>query len=166
MSRSLLIIGAGGHGQVVAEVAVDCGYSEIAFIDDTSDRAIGKISEIEKFKEKYTDLFIGIGNNRLREQLFEWAEEMGFCIPILVHPTAYISRTAVIEKGIIVEPMAIVNARSVIRKGTIVSIGAVIDHDVEIGKYSHINAGAIIKAGTEIDDYTKIDAGEVGGNGR
>lgn len=48
--KRLLIIGAGGHGKVVAEVAKDVGYEEIAFLDDISLEAIGKISEIENSK--------------------------------------------------------------------------------------------------------------------
>ena len=80
MKRKLLIIGAGGHGQVVSEVAEDCGYTDIAFIDDNSEKAIGRISDLENFKEEYADAFIGIGNNKLREQLSEKIKEIGFSI--------------------------------------------------------------------------------------
>lgn len=161
MDKKLLIIGAGGHGQVVAEVAEDCGYQKIAFIDDNSDLAVGAVADIEKFKEQYTDAFVGIGNNLLRENLILKIREMGFQIPALIHPSAYISRTAVIKEGTVVEPKAIVNAHSIVEEGCIISVGAIVDHDVRIGKYCHINSGAIVKAGAEIKAYDKLEAGEV-----
>lgn len=161
MNRKLLIIGAGGHGEVVAEVAADCGYSDIAFIDDNSEKAIGTISDLSKFQKEYVDAFIGIGNNKLRGQLLETIKNIGFNVPVLIHPSAYISRSCKIQKGVIVEPKAIVNTHSIIKEGSIVSLGAIVDHDVTVGMCCHINAGSIVKAGAKVKDYEKIEAGQV-----
>lgn len=161
MCKRFLIIGAGGHGRVVAEVAQDCGYDEIAFLDDNSDLAIGKISDIKNFKDKYTDVFIGIGNNKVREKLLMEIKTLGFNIPALIHPSAYISRSSKIGIGTIIEPKAIVNANSIIGEGCIISIGSIVDHDVTIGKCCHINSGAIVMASKDIKKLTKIEAGEV-----
>ncbi len=161
MSSKLLIIGAGGHGHVVAEVAEDCGYTDIAFIDDNSDVAVGKITDIITFKDKYQSAFVGIGNNKVRDKILRNLKKWGFEIPTLIHPSAYISRTAVVCEGTIVEPKAIVNANSRIGKGSIISVGAIVDHDVEIGKCCHVNSGAIVKAGGKLDDFIKLEAGEV-----
>ena len=161
MNRKLLIIGAGGHGQVVAEVAIDCGYSDIAFIDDHNESAIGTISDLEKFRAKYTDAFVGIGNNRLRGELLEKIQNIGFDIPVLIHPSAYVSRSCEIQKGVIIEPKAIVNAHSIIGEGSIISVGAIVDHNVTVGKCCHINAGSILKAGANTIDYEKTEAGQV-----
>lgn len=157
--KTLLIVGAGGHGRVVKEIAEDCGYRKIDFLDDNSDVAVGKISEMSKFILEYTDLFVGIGNNRLRGELIAKAEKIGYNIPILIHPTAYISRTAVIHRGTVVEPKAIVNTGTVVGVGVIISAGAVVDHDVVLNNCVHINAGAIVKAGGKVDSYQKIEAG-------
>lgn len=161
MNRKLLIIGAGGHGQVVAEVAADCGYSDIAFIDDNNENAIGTISDLEKFQKEYADAFIGIGNNKLRAQLLEKIKNIGFNVPVLIHSSAYISRSCEIQKGVIVEPKAIVNAHSIIGEGSIISVGAIVDHNVTVGKCCHINAGSILKAGANTIDYEKTEAGQV-----
>lgn len=157
----LLIIGAGGHGRVVAEVAEDCGYSETAYLDDNSPEAIGKIDELEKFAERFKYAFVGIGNNVLRGRLIERLEAGGYTVPTLIHPTAYVSRTARVEKGTVIEPKAIVNANTVVESGCIVSVGAIIDHNVIIRKNSHINSGAIVKAGAEVKEFTKLEAGQV-----
>ena len=161
MDRKLLIIGAGGHGQVVAEIAMDLGYSKIDFIDDNSEIAIGKISDIEKYKGQYEDAFVGIGNNEMRENIILKLKKIGFHIPVLIHPTAYVSRSCEIKEGTIVEPKAIVNAHTQISEGGIISVGAIVDHDVYIGKFCHVNSGAIVKAGAKVDDYRKLEAGEV-----
>ena len=161
MDRKLLIIGAGGHGQVVAEIAMDLGYSKIDFIDDNSEIAIGKISDIEKYKNQYEDAFVGIGNNEMRENIILKLKKIGFHIPVLIHPSAYVSRSCKIKEGTIIEPKAIVNAHTQILEGGIISVGAIVDHDVLIGKFCHINSGAIVKAGAKVDNYRKLEAGEV-----
>ena len=159
--KSLLIIGAGGHGKVVAEVAEACGYERIAFLDDNSSEAVGKIGELNRFSADYEDAFVGIGNNELRGKLLAEAECAGYGIPVLVHNTAYVSKTAKIGKGTVVEPNAVVNAYSEIGEGCIISVGSVVDHNTVISRCCHINAGAIVKAGAALEPYTKLESGEV-----
>lgn len=168
MGKKLLILGAGGHGKVVREIAISildkCGqpvYEVVDFLDDNSKAAIGKIAELEKFKDKYSAVFCGIGDNNMRKQLLNRAEKLGFAIPALIHPTSYISPTAVISSGTVVEPKAIVNASSVVHKGCIISVGSIVDHDAEVGEYAHVNAGAIVKAGARVESGRKLEAGEV-----
>ena len=155
--RKLLIIGAGGHGKVVAEVAQDCGYEEIAFLDDNSTDAIGKTDEIENFVGQYEDAFVGIGNNELRQNMLNRLKEAGYHIPVLVHPTAYVSKTAKIAEGTIVEPKAVVNTDTVIGVGCIISVGAIVDQEECV----HVNAGAIVNAGALVEKGRKIEAGEI-----
>ncbi len=159
--NSILILGAGGHGRVVAEVAADCGYDKVDFLDDNSPDAIGPISALQQYTGKYDSYFVGIGNNETREYLHKKLEALGCNIPRLIHPTAYISRTAHIGAGTIVEPKAIVNANAIIGEGCIISVGSIIDHDSVIGDFAHINAGAICKGGSKVEPLRKLEAGEV-----
>ena len=161
MTKSLLILGAGGHGKVIKEIAEALGYSKIAFLDDNSTEAIGKIADTKAFVAEYQEAFVGIGNNKIRgEQLARLVQE-GFKIPVLVHTTAYISKSAVIGKGTVVEPMAIINSNSKIGTGCIISVGAIVDHDSVLENSAHVNAGAICKAGSFVTRETRIDAGQV-----
>lgn len=160
-NKCLLIIGAGGHGRVVKEVAEALGYDKIDFLDDNSADAIGKIGDSKSFVQEYQTAFVGIGNNKFRNQLLQRLEQEGYEIPVLLHPTAYISKTAVIGKGTVVEPKAIVNANSRVGVGCIISVGAIVDHDVVLEDCVHVNAGAICKAGSRIKEFTKVDAGEI-----
>lgn len=157
----LLVIGAGGHGKVVAEVAEACGYTKVSFLDDNSLDAIDVIDNAEKHVKEYEYAFVGIGNNAARKKYIEVIKSLGYKIPKLIHPTAYISKTANVEAGTVVEPKAIVNANTVVKEGCIISIGAIVDHDVIIEEFCHINAGSIVKAGAQIEAYTKLEAGQV-----
>ena len=159
--RKLLIIGAGGHGKVVAEIAADLGYERIDFVDDQSPEAVGKTTDLVQLAGQYKEAFVGIGNNRLRGELIGRLRRCGYVIPVLIHPTAYVSRTASIGSGTVVEPKAIVNANTTIGQGCIISVGAIVDHDVTVGEYCHVNAGAIVKAGAAVESFRKLEAGEV-----
>ena len=160
--KSLLIIGAGGHGQVVKEIAEACGYEQIDFLDDKAQNAVGKVNEAPYLAPHYDGVVIGIGNNTIRHVIaekLERFEKINFVT--LIHPTAYVSASAMIGKGTVMEPHAIINANSRIGKGCIISVGAIVDHDSSVGFFSHINAGAICMAGSKIEPLTKVNAGEI-----
>lgn len=168
MGKRLLVLGAGGHGRVVREVArslfnIDGTpvYESVDFLDDNSVEAIGKIANLEKYQDKYSDVFCGIGNNNVRKQLLDKAENLGFHIPVLIHTSAYISPSAVIEAGTLVEPKAIVNTNTVIHRGCIISVGAIVDYDVIVNEFVYVNAGAIVKAGAKVESGRKIEASEI-----
>lgn len=158
----LLIVGAGGHGRVVKEIAEAVGeYETIDFVDDNNSEAVGKISDLRELRKEYDAAFIGIGNNKLRCELIEEVANLGYEVPVLVHPTAYVSKSVALGKGTLVEPKAVVNANSTIGNGCIVSVGAIIDHNVTIEDCVHANSGSIIKAGAYVQSFNRIDAGEV-----
>lgn len=161
----LLILGAGGHGKVVKEIATATKqYRRIAFLDDCFDGSnpeiIGKLADYEKFKSAYTDAFVAIGNPDIREQLQKMLRDAKYDIPVLVHPDAYISPSASIGVGTVVMPKSVVQANVKIGKGCIVSAGAIIDHDADVGDYCHINAGAVVAAGSKVPSEIKVDYNE------
>ena len=158
--NSLLIIGAGGHGTVVKEVAKACGFDKIEFLDDTLPQALGKISDIDKYKE-YENVFISIGNNELRKKLYDMARKVGYKLPTLIHPEAYVSESAKIGEGTIIEPKAIINSNATVGEGCIISVGAIVDHDAEIGDYAHVNAGAVVKTASCVEKFRRLEVGEI-----
>ena len=159
---TLLIIGAGGHGHVAAEVAEACGYDKIDFLDDNpGEGVVGSIEGLELWIGEYDQYFVGIGSNEFRRHLIGRLEKSGVQIATLIHPTAYISKSAKIGVGSIIAPKAIVNTHSVIGKGCILSVGAVVDHDVVIEDFVHVNAGTICTSGSKVNSGRKLEAGEV-----
>lgn len=160
----LLIVGAGGHGNVVKEIAQaqkDYHFDSFAFVDDKSTNAIGTTADLKDLQNAYDMAIVAIGNNRIRASLQRKLKELGYHIPTLIHPTAYVSPSARIGEGTVVEPMAIINANACIHDGCIISVGSIVDHDAVVEEYCHVNAGAIVMSMTHLDAYEKIDAGKV-----
>lgn len=153
MCNKLMIIGAGGHGKVVANIAKLNGYKEIYFLDDDvlkkyigKYQIIGTTKDIDKYKEEY-DFFVAIGNNDIRKNISLKLSNLNIRQPILVHPTAVIDETVQLSEGTVVMANAVINADTKISKGVIINTGATVDHDCSIGEYTHICPGVHI-AGT------------------
>lgn len=83
--KSLLIVGAGGHGQVVKETVDALGkFERIEFLDDVNPMAIGKLEEMEKFREHFDCIFPAVGNNELRRKIMENAKKLNYEVPVLI----------------------------------------------------------------------------------
>lgn len=98
----LLIVGAGGHGNVVKEVTkaqTDYHFDSIAFVDGKSTNAIGTTADLKDLQKEYDMAIVAIGNNRVRASLQRKQKELGYDIPTLIHPTSYVSSSARIEEG-------------------------------------------------------------------
>ena len=137
MCKRLLILGAGQYGRVLKEIADATGdYSHIAFLDDSpSQDVIGK-SWIEKLKELFT-------------------------IPVIVHPSAYISPSAIISEGSIIEPLAVVHTSVNVGRGCIISAGAIINHNSILSDGVHCDCGCVIPARSTIESKRKVVQGEI-----
>lgn len=160
MNNNLIILGAGGHGKVVFETASALEiYNKIDFIDDNSDIALGPCEGVEKYISEYKNAFVAFGDNKLRIKWIDILIKLGFDIPVLTHPSSYISPSSKVEKGTIVLPMAVINTNVVVNSGCIIGIGALVDHDSTLEEGCHINSGAIIKSYSRVESLYKVDAG-------
>ncbi len=159
----LLIIGAGGHGQVVADLAAQSGkYEAIAFLDDnaTGENIVGKCGDYLQFKAENTEMYPAFGNNEARLQWENRLEQEGIALATIISDRAYVSPKAKIANGSVVMPMAIINTNTVLEKACIINIGAVVDHGCYVEAGCHIAPGAIVKAENRLPRYTKVDSGE------
>lgn len=162
MNNNLLILGAGGHGRVVKETAEAMGvFGKISFLDDNFELALGKLSDADKFIEDFKYAFSAFGANIFRMNWLTKLREMGYTIPVLIHPSTYISPSATIGAGTIVEPLAIVNTNSIIEEGSIIGLGTIIDHDSKIEAGCHLNCGTIVKSHTLVKELLKIESGSI-----
>lgn len=153
--KSLLIIGYGQYGHLVAELAVECGYEKIAALDDNADDAIGKISEFEKYKNDYEEFIVAIGNSKVRK---EFTEKISACYKLatLIHPTAYVSKKAIIKAGCIIEPNVVIHTDSIIEKSCILNAGAVVNHHSIVEAYCQVGFNSVILARTVVPEGTKV----------
>jgi sugar O-acyltransferase (sialic acid O-acetyltransferase NeuD family) len=162
--KSLLIIGAGGHGRIVADTAEQTGYSNIVFHDDRWPEMTTNLCWPVVGRDKpqglvASDVFVAIGNNAARLAMINMLISEGFAVPTLVHPRAYVSRHAVMGTGSFVGPMAAVNAGAKLGAGVIVNTSATVDHDCVLGDGVHISPGAHIAGGVHIGNVSWIGIG-------
>lgn len=160
----LIILGAGGYGRTVADVAAQTGrFEQIAFLDDHSTAAgvLGACDSFARFMDGKTMFYPAFGDNESRMRWLHALEESGCGIPILIHPTAYVSPTARIMPGSVILPHAVLNTDCVAQTGCIVNCGAIIDHGCVLEEGVHVCLGAIVKAENRIPRCAKIEAGEV-----
>lgn len=164
----LLVMGAGGHGKVVADTA-SCTdrWNKIAFLDDRYESlsrvmnwpVVGGFNKVPDFIEEFSDIIVAIGNSTLRVQLLKRFAELGFNIPSIVHPTAFVSKAAELEPGSVVFAHAVVNAGAHIGLGCIINTGATVDHDCILGEGAHICPGVHLAGEVLVGNYSWIGIG-------
>lgn len=154
----LIIIGASGHGKVIADIAVKNGYENIVFLDDDENikecagfPVVGKTDEAHYMDG---DKIVAIGNAQIRERIQNSIKTV-----TLIHPNASISRRVAIGEGTVVMAGAVINSDVKIGKGCIVNTGASIDHDCVVEDYVHISVGAHVAGTCLIRKRTWIGAG-------
>lgn len=168
INKRLIILGAGGYGKVVADIAVQMNsYKIILFLDDNyrSSNVIGKCSDYRNFIDEYTEFYPAFGSNELR---IDWINKLiseDVSVATIIHPSSYVSSLSNIDLGTVILPKAIINSYVNIGKGCIINLGAIVDHNCSIGDGSHICPGTIIKADNNVTPCTKIEAGVVIQNG-
>ena len=167
--KKLLILGAGGYGQTVADLARQSGeYDRIGFLDDNAQGPyiLGRCGEFQMFRGENVDMYPAFGNNETRMGWMHSLQEAGIRIPTLVHSTAYVSPTVRLKAGTMVLPKAVVNTGCQIGEGTIINCGAIVDHGCILEEGVHVCLGAIVKAENHIPALLKIEAGQVIQNGQ
>ncbi len=170
---SLLLLGAGGHAQVVAETVLATGcYTRIAFLDDRCTGpdqlpdqrgwpVIGPFAAAfdPEIRQQYSAAQVAIGNAAVRLQWLPRLAAMGYELPVVIHPTAWLSPSAHIGVGSVVFAQAAIQAQAVIGRGTILNTGCSVDHDVRLGDGVHICPGARLAGDVQVGDRTWIGIG-------
>lgn len=152
----LIIIGAGGYGHLVKDVATDLGYEDIIFLDDNNNSAAGKIEDYEKFAD-YENIIVAIGNPNTRKNIYEIVRHK-FNVVSLVHPRAYVSKSAEIDVGCVIEACAVINSNAKVKKCSFINAGAVVNHDVVVNEFCQVDCGAVIAAGQKVNEKTKVES--------
>lgn len=164
--KKIAIIGASGHGKVVADIARLNQYEEIVFLDDNPDivecgtyKVVGTSQEFHNYAKRGYDLIVAIGNAKIRQQIQEEIEDDGLCCTTLIHPSSVIAEHVEIGSGSVVMANAVVNPSSMLGKGCIVNTCASIDHDNQIADYVHVSVGAHLAGSVSVGERTWIGIG-------
>lgn len=180
--RRLIIIGAGGHGKVIADNAVQNGYTDIRFLDDRAEGECmgfpiaGTTAGLKEWDDGATDFVIGIGNNALRKEL---ARKHDVSWATLIHPSAVVGLRARVGRGTVVMAGAVINACATVGEHCIINTRAVVEHDnviedfvhlspcaalggtVHVGQMTHVGIGAAVRNNIRICPLATVGAGAV-----
>jgi len=168
--RSILIVGAGGHGRVVADAARLSGqWERIAFVDDRypeldsagSWPVIGTVAELGRLASDWGEAVIAVGDNTTRIEMLERVKTCGFDIVSVIHPSAHIAEDVTIGEGTVVFSNAVVNTGSILGNACIVNTAVTVDHDDQIGVGVHLSPGVHLAGDVEIGDRSWIGIGAV-----
>ena len=167
--RKLLIVGASGHGRVVADIARKNNYRDIAFLDDNEQLrscggypVLGKCDIAACYPE--ADFIIAVGNAKVREEIQKYAISHGLNIITLVHPDAVVGRDVEIGTGSVVMAGAVVNPGTKIGEGCIINTCASIDHDCKVSGFVHAAVGSHTAGTCMVGRRTWIGAGAIVSN--
>lgn len=156
--REVIIIGASGHGRVIADIIKKSGDKVLGFLDDdTSKCVLGKVDECKKFADKY--FIIGIGNNEVRRRIAE--KYSGLKYYTAIHPAAVIAEHVTIGQGTAIMAAAVVNDNAKIGNHCIINTSAVVEHDNIISDYVHISPGAVLCGTVTVGTNVHIGANAV-----
>ncbi|MGF6148380.1 2,3,4,5-tetrahydropyridine-2,6-dicarboxylate N-acetyltransferase [Kingella potus] len=165
----LVIIGAGGHGKVLAATALAAGrWAQIVFLDDgraAGDTVLGLpvLGGTPLLGTRLTpDAYqaaVAVGDNAARQKLFGRLKTLGFTLPDIVHPSAVVAPYAALGGGCAVFAQAVIQPGSRIGEGCIVNTAATVDHDCTLGAFVHISPGAHLAGGTQVGAGSWIGIG-------
>ena len=167
--NGLLVIGAGGHGKVVADTAILAGWERVAFLDDFADLSgrplglpiLGRTADLDLLAGGFSSVVVAVGTSRRRLELLSQCQRSGLRIISVVHPAAFVSTFASLAPGCVVFAQAAVNADAVLGLGCIVNTGATVDHDCALGDGVHVCPGAHLAGNVRIGDCAWIGIGAV-----
>jgi len=164
----LLILGAGGQGKVLAEVAEASGnWNSIAFLDDRHATLNGTlrwpvldgVRHANRFISSYSHAIVAVGDSTMRLGWLTMLASSGFEIPRLAHPTAWISPSARLGAGCVVMANATVQADTMIGQGSIINTGASVDHDCRIGDGVHVCPGVSLGGDVHVGNGSWLGIG-------
>ncbi|NWF67659.1 MAG: acetyltransferase [Chloroflexi bacterium] len=162
---SILIIGAGGHAKVAADILQRCGQPVRGYVDDDAALwgqtrlGLPVLGGIDTYAQHAAQSFVmGIGGNAMRRAL---AARVGLSVHWrqAIHPSAIIAPSTHLGVGVLVAAGAIINPDAVIGDFAIINTGASVDHDCVIGAYAHIAPGAALAGGVQVGEGTLIGIG-------
>ena len=171
--NEIILIGAGGHACACIDVIENMQQYEIAGLVDKSIKSnvellgypiLGRDDDLARLRKTFSYALITIGqikNAARRLSLYKLLVSLGYTLPNIISPFAYVSRHAQVGNGTIIMPGAIVNANAHIGLNCIINSAALVEHDAVIGDHCHIATGAIINGEVKVGAESFVGSGTV-----
>ncbi|MCT7616611.1 NeuD/PglB/VioB family sugar acetyltransferase [Aliarcobacter butzleri] len=164
MKEKIVLIGGGGHCHSVIDVIEQENKYEIIGIVDTKENIGKKVldykiiacdDDLETIFLSCKNALITVGqieSNKIRVKIYNKLKEIGFNLPVIISPLAYVSNHSSIEEGTIIMHHALVNANTKIGKNCIINTKALIEHDCVVEDNCHISTASVINGGVRVKE--------------
>ena len=164
MNERVIVIGASGHGKVVADIVRISGDTLLGFLDDNETLppeiagipVLGKVADYAKYPD--VSFIVGIGNSAIREKIVRQLGDVRWYTAI--HPSAVISALDTqIGTGSVIMANVVINPSAHIGEHCIINTSAVVEHDNRIGDFTHISVGAKLGGTVSVGAHTWVGIG-------
>jgi len=167
MNKKIAILGAGGHGKVVGEIAFLNKFQVIDFYDDNKSppnknfpfKILGNSLNFKNNLKKYDACFIAIGNNQNRYDKTIWLNDLKTKIVNLFHPNSIVSQFSNFGTGVCIMANAVINPGVFVGNGAIINTSASIDHDCTIEEFAHISPNCSLSGHVRVGSFSHIGTG-------
>lgn len=165
--QALAILGASGHGKVVADAALSSGWEHLLFFDDVWPKVtnihdwqvVGTLADVVHYQHQISAAIVAIGDNLTRVNQSNWLRERGISCATIIHSRAIVSRYASIGDGTVVLAGAVLNIDCQVASDCIVNTNAVVEHDCRLSDGVHVSPGAHLGGGVTIGARTWVGIG-------
>lgn len=170
--QPVIIFGGGGQGKTLIDLLrlldaftiagiIDDGLPQGSTVMDVP--VLGGITQLPELRRQGIRLALnavgGIGNVDARIRVFDLLAEAGFEFPAVVHPSACVESSAVLEDGVQVGALTYVGSLARVGFGTLINAHVCVSHDCRIGRVVNLSPGALLAGGVQVEDYAQIGMG-------
>lgn len=167
MNKKIAIIGAGGHGKVIGEIALLNQYNVIHFFDNRDKEIkefpftiVGNLDYLKDHLNEYDSFFIAIGENQKRYEIMQWLKKLNVKnIVNLIHPNSTVSKFSFLSSGTCIMANAVINPGTFIKEGVIINTSTSVDHDCIIDDFVHISPNSTLSGGIKVGKFTHLGSG-------
>lgn len=162
-----ILIGYGGHGRVLHDLIIKCGYDILGVCDPNAvDDGMPSFStqEVLAMNPDHVSLANGIGSVSIpykRHAIYKSFKDKGFVFPPLIHPHSYRGKDVIIGEGVQIMAGCVIQTGVFIGENSIINTSSSIDHDCKIGVSCHIAPGVVFSGGVIVNDLCHIGTGVV-----
>jgi acetyltransferase EpsM len=167
----ILVIGAGGHAQVIADLILSRArlgedLQLIGFIDDDAGllgheilgvKVLGQMRQVNEFE--HDAVVVGIGDNAIRARVYKQLKASGMTFSTAIHPRAVVADDVRLGEGSVVFANAVINTGSIVGPNVIINTGATVDHHAHIGAHVHIAPGAHLGGTATVEEGAFVGIG-------
>lgn len=167
----IILVGAGGHAKACIDVIEQEGRYQIAGLIGMPDEldtlrlgysVLATDADLHVLAKQYQHAFISVGQIQspdARIRIYLRLLELGFQLPTIISPAAYVSRHATIGMGSIVMHGAVVNAGAEVGNNCIINTRALVEHDAIVKSNCHISTGAILNGNARVGEGSYVGSG-------